>query len=195
MTTSDNKIIRQLDKNNNVLVYKQELDKLYQRRNKTIKSAYIISPRRGKEAFKLIHRTVHKNDTTKNKTISQLIEEIIETKSTLHIYVDYFEQLTKRELDYYRQLESKDNIQLIVNIRSDEAFIDESFLEKFIKIDAEGYSENRSHSTNITYTILLLISLLIFLVFMRLQLSILSILVNTLWFTLLMYRSFTYMVR
>ncbi|MCD7781894.1 MAG: hypothetical protein LUG89_04295 [Methanosphaera sp.] len=194
MTDSTDKIELQLSKHNNILLYKQDLEKIYQKRNKTVKSAYIISPRRGKEAFKLIYKKINNNKDPKNKTISQLIEEITENSDSLHIYIDYFEQLIHRELDYYRQLEDRDNIQLIVNIRTDREFISEDFLEKFI-IDGEEYYDNRTHSTNITDTLLLLVSLLIFLVFMRLQLSILSILVNTLWFTLLMYRTFSYMVR
>ena len=87
------------------------------------------------------------------------------------------------------------NIYLIVNIVEDKDFVDDEFLQNFIIIDTNEYTSNRAHSINVKYTLLLILSLFIFFLFLRVQLSITSFLVSTLWFTLLMYRSFYYITR
>lgn len=197
MTKQNNQIRKQLEENNNILLYQDELKNYYQKRDKSIKATYITSPKKGKTAYEQILKTLKKDTITKNMTISKIIEEIIKESKTnkIHIYIDNFEQLTKKELNNYKELEQEKNIILIVNIRNDEEFIDEDFLNKFIIINGENFQNNRSQSVNITFVILLLLSLLIFLIFLKLQLSQIHYLVSTLWFTLLMYRSFYYIMR
>ena len=113
----------------------------------------------------------------------------------LYIFIDNFEQLSKRELQNYKELEQQENIHFIANINEDKQFIDEEFLNKFVILDEKEFKNNRSQSININYVILLLLSFLIFLLFIRLQLSLLRYIVSGLWFTLLMYRSFYYISR
>ncbi len=197
MTDTIDKLNDQLGKHNNVLTYQQELFEYYKKRNKKIPAVYIISPRKGKTAIESILKALDKTSQTRNKSISKLIEQIrkqVEDKQ-LHIYIDNFEKLSNRELEYYKELVEVENIQLIVNLQSDKEFVDNEFLKKFIILNPDDYNDNRSHSVSVTYPILLLLALLVFLAFLRLQLSVLSILVSTLWFSFLMYRSFTYMVR
>ncbi len=197
MTDTIDKLNDQLGKHNNVLTYQQELFEYYKKRNKKIPAVYIISPRKGKTAIESILKALDKTIQTRNKSISKLIEQIrkqVEDKQ-LHIYIDNFEKLSNRELEYYKELVEVENIQLIVNLQSDKEFVDNEFLKKFIILNPDDYNDNRSHSVSVTYPILLLLALLVFLAFLRLQLSVLSILVSTLWFSFLMYRSFTYMVR
>lgn len=191
-----NKLRLQLEKHNNVLFYKQDLYKYFKNRDKNIKAVYILTPKKGKNAIENILKAIDKNTTTKNMTISNLIEQIqIKSENKkLHIYIDSFEQLSKRELFYYQELESSKNIQLIANFNEDKEFINEDFLNKFVILNNKNFQENRSQSINITFTILLLFSVLIFILFIRLQLSVLNYLINALWFTLLMYRSFYYII-
>lgn len=197
MNKANDKITEQLKKHNNVLLYKRELYECYKKRDKTIKAIYIISPKKGKTAIEQILRTIDKKSETKNKTISKLLEEITEkSKDTqTHIYLDHFEQLSKRELSYYKELSQIQSIQIIANIREDEEVIEPEFLNHFIILDKNGFNDNRYQSVNITYSLLLLLSLLVFITFIRVQLSILHYLVNALWFTLLMYRTFYYITR
>ena len=115
-------------------------------------------------------------------------------KQQLHIYLDHFEQMSNRELQNYKELEQQENICLIANMEEDKEFIDEDFLNKFIILNDEYYN-NRSQSININYVLLLLISLLVFLLFLKIQLSMIRFIVSALWFTLLMYRSFYYLTR
>lgn len=191
-----NKITTQIEKHNNVLLYKQELYEYYKKRDKRYRSTYISTPRKGKNAIETVLKKIDDKTQTKNKTISQLIEEIKEKtkKEKMIIYIDNFEQLTNRELSYYQELENTENIIIIANINQDKKFIDEDFLKNFI-ILSDDYYTNRSQSINITYTLLLLLSILIFILFLKLQLSIINYLVNTLWFTLLMYRTIYYISR
>ncbi len=196
MNKMNHKIIEQLDKHNNVLLYKQELYKYYKNHDKNNKAVYIVSPKKGKTAIEDIVKTLDSTAVTKNETVSKLIDHIkLKIKDTrLDIYVNHFEQLSKRELLYYQELSEIPNVQLIVNFVEDEVFIDKDFLNDFVVLSDEYY-ENRSGSINITYTLLLVLSFLIFLIFLKIQLSILSIIVNTLWFTFLMYRTFYYITR
>lgn len=196
MTEKINQINEQIKKGNNVLIYKEELYTHYQKRDKRYKAIYISTPKKGKTAFEQILKKLDNDAQTKNKTISKLIEEIIEQtrKQQLHIYLDHFEQMSNRELQNYKELEQQENICLIANMEEDKEFIDEDFLNKFIILNDEYYN-NRSQSININYVLLLLISLLVFLLFLKIQLSMIRFIVSALWFTLLMYRSFYYLTR
>lgn len=196
MTEKINQINEQIKKGNNVLIYKEELYTHYQKRDKRYKAIYISTPKKGKTAFEQILKKLDNDAQTKNKTISKLIEEIIgqTRKQQLHIYLDHFEQMSNRELQNYKELEQQENICLIANMEEDKEFIDEDFLNKFIILNDEYYN-NRSQSININYVLLLLISLLVFLLFLKIQLSMIRFIVSALWFTLLMYRSFYYLTR
>lgn len=191
-----NQIQQQLQKGNNILVYKQELYKLYEKRDKSYKAVYISTPKKGKTAIENIIKQVDSEYITKNKTISKLIEEILEkTKDEqIIIYINYFEQLSQRELVYYKELESSNNIKIVANIQEDRKFIDEEFLKKFVLLNDE-YNDNRIQSINITYTILFIMAILIFLLFLRLQLSMIGYIVSALWFSFLMYRTFYYITK
>ena len=190
------KIKEQLLKDNNVLLYNEDLYKCYKKQDNFTTTIYISTPKKGKTAFESILKKVDNHAQIKNKTISKLVEQIQENTKVkkLIIYIDSFQQLTQRELPYYKELEEDDNINLVVNITEDKKFIDEDFLNKFVILTDEYYN-NRSQSINITYVLLLLVALLIFFFFLRLQLSIINYLVNTLWFTLLMYRTIYYITR
>ncbi|RAP53123.1 MAG: hypothetical protein BZ137_07570 [Methanosphaera sp. rholeuAM130] len=189
-------INKQLEKHNNVLLYNEDLHKYYKKRDNNITTIYISTPKKGKTAFESMLKKLDHEATVKGKTISKLIEEIQEktADNELRIYVDSFEQLGKRELPYYKELEEDGNIHLVANICEDKEFIDGEFLKKFVILNEEYYN-NRSQSINVTYPLLLVLSLLVFFLFLRLQLSITNYLVNTLWFTLLMYRTIYYITR
>ena len=197
MNEINEKIMEQLVKHNNVLLYKEDLHEHFKEFNKECDAVYISTPKKGKTAFEQILKKLDNDSNTKNKTISKLLQEIIEESENkiLYIFVDNFDQLSKRELQNYKELEQQKNIFLIVNINEDKEFIDEEFLNKFVIINESSFKNNRSQSININYVILLLLSFLIFLLFLRIQLSLLRYIVSALWFTLLMYRSFYYISR
>ena len=197
METNHNEIIKQIENNNNILLYKQDLYKTYTKLKKQYQSIYISTPKKGKVAFQqILNKTSNKKDT-KNKTISQIIEDIKQnTKHTKTIiYINNFEQLTRRELENYKELIQQENIQFIANINEDKEFIDNQLLDNFIILNKEEYQNNRSQSININNTILLLLSFLILLLFLRIQLSPLRYIISGLWFTLLMYRTIYYLTK
>ena len=178
-------------------LYQQDLYKIHSNIKKTYQSVYISTPKKGKVAFEQILKQIDKTKDTKNKTISQIIEETTEkTKHTqITICINNFEQLTKRELDNYKELIQEENIQFIANINEDKEFIDKQLLDNFIILNEEEYKNNRSQSININYVILLLLSFLIFILFLRIQLSPIRYIISGLWFTLLMYRSLYYLTK
>ena len=194
MNKTYDEITKQLQKDNNVLLYREELYEHYKNLNKEHKTVYISTPKKGKTAFEQIIKSIDKEHEVKNKTISKLIEEIIESSKyeRLYLCIDNFEQLSKRELQNYKELERQENIKIIANINEDKQFIDDTFLDKFVILNEHEFKNNRSQSINLNYVLLLLLSFLIFLLFIRIQLSLLQYIVSGLWFTLLMYRSFYY---
>ena len=194
MNKTYDEITKQLQKDNNVLLYREELYEHYKNLNKKHKTVYISTPKKGKTAFEQIIKSIDKEHEVKNKTISKLIEEIIESSKyeRLYLCIDNFEQLSKRELQNYKELERQENIKIIANINEDKQFIDDTFLDKFVILNEHEFKNNRSQSINLNYVLLLLLSFLIFLLFIRIQLSLLRYIVSGLWFTLLMYRSFYY---
>ena len=188
-----NKIRNEVGNCHNVLVYNEDLYLYYNKFDTNDFKVYISTPKNGKNAFESILKSVDKTENTNNKTISKLIEQAIKKTrdKRLILFIDNFQQMTRRELNHYKQLEKQENICIVANMTEDKDFIDEEFLDNFTILSDEFYS-NRSQSVNIKYTILLLLSLLIFILFLKLQLGTLRFLVNTLWFTLLMYRTFYY---
>ncbi len=187
-------IIKQLEDNNNVLIYKENLYEEYAKINQKYNAIYISTPKKGKTAFEQILKKVDNTTTIKNKTISGIIEEIKDKTryKTLIICMDNFEQLSRRELQSYKELEQEKYIFFVANINEDKEFIDNKFLDKFVIVNEIEFRSNRSQSININYVILLLLSFLMFILFLRIQLSMLRYIVSALWFTLLMYRSFYY---
>ncbi|RAP51688.1 MAG: hypothetical protein BZ138_04585 [Methanosphaera sp. rholeuAM270] len=193
MSSKLDEITQQLEKNNNILLYQDDLYNIYKHTKENYRTVYISTPKKGKLAYEQILKKTDKKADIKNKTISKLMEEIKEntTKEKICICMDNFEQLTKRELENYRELIQQENIQFIANINEDKNFVDNKLLDNFIIMNEE-YLSNRSQSINIKYVILLLLSFLIFILFLRIQLSIIRYIISGLWFTLLMYRSFYY---
>lgn len=189
-------VTQQIDKKNNIILYNEDINHLYKRLQEKYNSTYITTPKRGKNALEIIIHDINPEYITKNIPAADLLDTINNYTKTkpLIIFINYFEQTTKNTLTYYQNLVNMENIQIVANIVEDTEFIDEKFLENFI-ILGDKYQNNRSNSININYTLLLLISLLVFLLFIRLQLSVIGYLVSALWFTLLMYRSFSYIAR
>lgn len=189
-------ITKHLEKENNVLLYQQDLLKLYNELQTVNKKTYITTPKKGKTAFEQILRTVNPDAQTKNQTISQMIENINRsTEDRTYVFINNFEQLTKRELNNYKELINQKNIQFVVNINEDREFIDDKLLEDFIIINEDEYSQNRSQSININHTIMLIISFFIFMLFLKTQLTATRYITSGLWFTLLMYRTIYYFTK
>lgn len=194
-------IFKLINQHNNVLLYKQEtlLYEIYQSKTREDTWAYILNPRQGKYALEIVLQTFREEKIMKNMSVANILDEISQIarnkKTPLILFVNYFENINKRTITYYQDLINMGNIYLIVNIVEDKDFVDDEFLQNFIIIDTNEYTSNRAHSINVKYTLLLILSLFIFFLFLRVQLSITSFLVSTLWFTLLMYRSFYYITR
>lgn len=200
MTIKDD-IFNLIDQNHNVLLYQQEdkLKAIYEEKTRENLWAYITNPNQGKHALEVVIKTLDNDIIIKNDSAAQILEKIEKlatcSDDKVLIFINYFEKLNRRTLPYYQEFLAMNNLYLISNIVEDEEVIDEDFLQNFVIVDNERYSSNRSHSINVKYTLLLVLSLFVFLLFLRIQLSITSFLVSTLWFTLLMYRSFYYITR
>ncbi|MDO5851665.1 MAG: hypothetical protein Q4Q23_04180 [Methanobacteriaceae archaeon] len=187
-------INEQLEKDNNVILFKQDLKKYHKYYQKKYNTIYISTPKIGKIALENILRIKYKktDKELKNKTAMQLISEINKETKGLIIFLDAFEQLSLREQEYYKQLALNNQIKYVVNTNTQPTKTNKEFFKKFILINMEDFQDDRTQSINITYTILFLISLIIFLLIIKLELNKTSLIINSLWFTLLMYRTFTY---
>ena len=191
-----------LEEGNNVLLYKQNIYELFSINKGSRSWAYVSNPKKGKTAISDIVKVLIPGRVVKGLSVAELLDIINdyarESKDMVVLWVDNFERLNKRTLEYYVELVSMGNVYLVCNIVSeDEEFISPSFFDDytFVILNSDEYSESRAQSVNIKFTLLLLLSVFTFFFFFRVELSIVRYLVSALWFSLLMYRSFYYITR
>ena len=191
-----------LEEGNNVLLYKQNIYELFSINKGSSSWAYVSNPKKGKTAISDIVKVLIPGRVVKGLSVAELLDIINdyarESKDMVVLWVDNFERLNKRTLEYYVELVSMGNVYLVCNIVSeDEEFISPSFFDDytFVILNSDEYSESRAQSVNIKFTLLLLLSVFTFILFVRVELSIVRYLVSALWFSLLMYRSFYYITR
>ena len=191
-----------LEEGNNVLLYKQNIYELFSINKGSSSWAYVSNPKKGKTAISDIVKVLIPGRVVKGLSVAELLDIINdyarESEDMVVLWVDNFERLNKRTLEYYVELVSMGNVYLVCNIVSeDEEFISPSFFDDytFVILNSDEYSESRAQSVNIKFTLLLLLSVFTFILFVRVELSIVRYLVSALWFSLLMYRSFYYITR
>ena len=191
-----------LEEGNNVLLYKQNIYELFSTYKGSSSWAYVSNPKKGKTAISDIVKVLIPGRVVKGLSVAELLDIINdyarESEDMVVLWVDNFERLNKRTLEYYVELVSMGNVYLVCNIVSeDEEFISPSFFDDytFVILNSDEYSESRAQSVNIKFTLLLLLSVFTFILFVRVELSIVRYLVSALWFSLLMYRSFYYITR
>ncbi|MBE6493928.1 MAG: hypothetical protein E7Z84_04890 [Methanosphaera stadtmanae] len=194
--TLTNEIHKQIEENHNVLLFNTDIYSFYSEYKLNQKWIFISSPSKGKRAIEIILNTIEPDYKIKNESVAKLLDEIavVSKNDKVVIFVDNFEHINKRTAEYYDNLINMRNVILIVNINDEEIDLDMQILENFIILN-QDLNFNRNSSVNIRFTILFILSVFIFLLFMRLQLSVVGYLISSLWFSYLMYRSFYYISR
>ena len=195
-------IIEYLDTGSNVLMYKQNIYQLFAENKGTSSWAYVSNPKKGKTALSDIVKVLIPGRVVKGLSVAELLDIISdyakESEDMVVLWVDNFERLNKRTLEYYVELVCMNNVYLVCNIVSEEEeFISPSFFDDytFVILNNEEYEARRARSVNVKFTLLLILSVFTFILFVRVQLSLVRYLVSALWFSLLMYRSFYYITR
>lgn len=191
-----------LEEGSNVLLYKQNIYQLFSENKGSSSWAFVSNPKKGKTAISDIVKVLVPGRVVKGLSIAELMDIIYdyarESEDMVVLWVDNFERLNKRTLEYYVELVSMANVYLVCNIvAEDEEFISPSFFDDFtfVILNSDEYSSSRAMSVNVKFTLLLLLSVFTFILFVRVQLSLVRYLVSALWFSLLMYRSFYYITR
>lgn len=194
-------IMEHLLEGSNVLLYKQDIYQLFSQ-FKNDSWAYISNPRKGKSAIVDVVCVLMPGRVTKGLSIAELMNLIVEyariCDDLVVLWVDNFDRVNKRTLEYYSDLAGMGNVALVCNIADDEEeFISPQFFDDylFVILNSEEYAGSRARSVNVKFTLLLLLSVFTFFLFVRVQLSLVGYLVSALWFSLLMYRSFYYVTR
>ena len=196
MTLTDD-IHKQLEEDHNVLLYHEDIYSFYSQYKIKQRWVYISSPSKGKRAIETILNTVEPEYKIKNESVARLLDEISAIDDKIVIFIDNFEHVNRRTLEYYTDLINMKNIYKYRGGKANEdrEFIDMSLLENFVILNYEIHPFSHENSISIRFTVLFILSVLIFLLFLRVQLSIIGYLVSGLWFAFLMYRSFYYMSR
>ncbi|WP_288975249.1 hypothetical protein [Methanosphaera stadtmanae] len=191
-----------LEEGSNVLLYKQNIYQLFSENKGSSSWAFVSNPKKGKTAISDIVKVLVPGRVVKGLSVAELMDIIYdyarESEDMVVLWVDNFERLNKRTLEYYVELVSMANVYLVCNIvAEDEEFISPSFFDDFtfVILNSDEYSSSRAMSVNVKFTLLLLLSVFTFILFVRVQLSLVRYLVSALWFSLLMYRSFYYITR
>lgn len=191
-----------LEEGSNVLLYKQNIYQLFSENKGSSSWAFVSNPKKGKTAISDIVKVLVPGRVVKGLSVAELMDIIYdyarESEDMVVLWVDNFERINKRTLEYYVELVSMANVYLVCNIvAEDEEFISPSFFDDFtfVILNSDEYSSSRAMSVNVKFTLLLLLSVFTFILFVRVQLSLVRYLVSALWFSLLMYRSFYYITR
>ncbi len=195
-------LLEYIDENFNVLTYQEDIYPLFADNRSTNSWAYISNPKKGKTAIIDVVKVLVPGRVVKSLSVAQLLDVISEyareSDDKVIVWIDNFERVNKRTLEYYQDLAGMANVYLICNIHSeDEEFISPAFFDDypFVILNSDKYTSSRARSVNVKFTLLLLLSVFTFLLFVRVQLSMVGYLVSALWFSLLMYRSFYYITR
>ena len=195
-------IISQIDDNSNVLTYQCDLYPLFSQNRGESPWAFINNPKKGKTAISDMVKVLDPDRVVKSLSVAQLLDIVNDiargSDETVVIWIDNFERCNKRTLEYYSDLAAMANVFLVCNIASDEEeFINPQFFDDypFVILNSDEFKASRSRSVNVKFTLLLFLSLFTFLLFVRIQLSLVGYLVSALWFSMLMYRSFYYVTR
>lgn len=195
-------ILEHINQATNVLMYRQAIYQLFADNKGEHPWAYISNPKKGKTAISDVVRVLIPGRVVKSLSVAELLNIISDfarlQEEPVILWVDNFERLNKRTIEYYVELVAMKNVYLVCNIVSDEEeFIDPKFFNDntFVILNSDEFANTRSRSVNVKYTLLLVLSVFTFLLFVRLQLSMVGYLVSALWFSLLMYRSFYYVTR
>ena len=185
----------------NVLLYREDIYQLFSQFKKD-GWAYISNPKKGKTALADVVHVLMPERVTKSLSVAQLLDLIDkyarDSEERVVLWVDNFDRVNKRTLEYYSDLAGMGNVFLVCNIVDDEEeFIYPQFFSDytFVILNGEEYADSRARSVNVKFSLLLLLSVFTFLLFVRVQLSLVGYLVSALWFSLLMYRSFYYITR
>lgn len=195
-------ILDYIEIGSNVLLYQEDIYPLFAENRGNSSWAFISNPKKGKTAISDVVRILIPDHVVKNLSVAQLLDVICDyaksSEDRVILWVDNFDRVNKRTLEYYVDLVAMANVYLVCNIVDDEEeFINPSFFDDygFVILANEEYSNSRAKSINVKFTLLLILSVFTFLLFIRVQLSLVGYLVSALWFSLLMYRSFYYITR
>lgn len=191
-----------IEEGNNVLLYKENIYTIFSENRGGSSWAYISNPKKGKTAIMDVVKILVPGRVVKGLSVAALLDIINDyardSEDAVVLWVDNFERVNKRTLEYYTDLAGMANVYMICNIVSDEdEFIYPQFFDDFtfVILNSDEYSSSRARSVNIKFSLLLVLSVFTFLLFVRVQLSHVGYLVSALWFSLLMYRSFYYITR
>ena len=195
-------ILGYLEEGSNVLLYRQDVYPVVSENNGDNSWAFISNPRKGKSAIVDLVHVLLPGRVVKGLSAAMLLDIVSDyarkSEDRVVIWIDNFERVNRRTLDYYVDLAGMHNVFLVCNImEDDEEFVDPKFFDDhtFVILNSDEYTSSRARSVNIKFTLLLLLSVFTFLLFIRVQLSLVGYLVSALWFSLLMYRSFYYVTR
>ena len=131
------------------------------------------------------------------KTITELKEILLKQLKyeRLIICFNHFERLTKRTVQIYQSLNSLTNVQFLCNFQNNFKSELYPFYKTFILANPEKYElKNSKNEINITYAVYILISIYVFIIYLKTASSIYMafILIGAAWFALIIFRTLVF---
>ena len=131
------------------------------------------------------------------KTITELKEILLKQLKyeRLIICFNHFERLTKRTVQIYQSLNSLTNVQFVCNFQNNFKSELYPFYKTFILANPEKYElKNSKNEINITYAVYILISIYVFIIYLKTASSIYMafILIGAAWFALIIFRTLVF---
>jgi len=127
-----------LEEGSNVLLYKQNIYQLFSENKGASSWAYVSNPKKGKAAISDIVKVLVPGRVVKSLSVAELLDIINdyarESEDMVVLWVDNFERLNKRTLEYYVELVSMGNVYLVCNIVAEDEEFNLISLTRFGKL-------------------------------------------------------------
>ena len=188
-----------IDDGKNVIFFQKSVYDCFNELNEDFLCVYFSEPIPVKVRLIKIIQELNGDDTRtlNRKTITELKEILLKQLKyeRLIICFNHFERLTKRTVQIYQSLNSLTNVQFVCNFQNNFKSELYPFYKTFILANPEKYElKNTKNEINITYAVYILISIYVFLIYLKTTSSIYMafILIGAAWFGLIVFRTLVF---
>ena len=188
-----------IDDGKNVIFFQKSVYDCFNELNEDFLCVYFSEPIPVKVRLIKIIQELNGDDTRtlNRKTITELKEILLKQLKyeRLIICFNHFERLTKRTVQIYQSLNSLTNVQFVCNFQNNFKSELYPFYKTFILANPEKYElKNTKNEINITYAVYILISIYVFLLYIKTTSSIYMafILIGAAWFALIVFRTLVF---
>lgn len=192
-------IKEQINDGNNLIFYNKDVYKYYNGLLNDFLCIYFNEPLPVKvRLIECINRISKTRRRSLNRlTMAELRDILVKElkNNQLVIIFNHFERLTKRSVQIYQYLNSRENVNFVCSFNKNFKSSVYPFFKTFELVNKEEYKlKCEINEINITYTVYAILSVICFLIYMKTasSLAMATILIGGAWFALIIFRTLMY---